>query len=213
MKISFFILASGLLVCFGAGCTSSITTGPENQSKTSQTNPPAVIAQTTDPITQKLVLPIAGYADRRTKKVFGQWVHDRFTGYHLGDDIEYTDTDAEIPVYAIATGTIRYVGAHVSGYGGVLVISFRPDGKNINAIYGHLNLIATNLKVGQTVGAGTFLAYLGKGYSIQTDGERKHLHFGLYEGNELRLAGYTQKKSDLAQWMNPTDFFRAHGLL
>lgn len=206
----FCLLTSLLFLGTGCGIISSKTAQPTTATTAIMTDITPVI---TKPIDKTLTLPIQGFAERQTIKLFDQWVSDRFTGYHLGEDIEYTDTDADVPVYSIATGTVRYIGAHVNGYGGVLEISYTVDDEKITALYGHLNLVKTALRAGQTVGLGQTLAYLGKGFSTQTDGERKHLHFGLYTGSAFRINGYTKTKADMAGWLNPDDFFKQHGLL
>src|SRR3989344_4541173 len=60
-------------------------------------------------------LPIVGYSSRRTYKAFGEYIQDRFTGYHVADDVEFSDKKERIPVVAIARGTVRKIG-RVSGY-------------------------------------------------------------------------------------------------
>ena len=47
--------------------------------------------------------------------------------------------------------------------------------------------------------------------SIVLDGERKHLHFALYEADEIRLAGYVQSEAELDDWIKPSDFFTSFG--
>src|SRR3989338_4447404 len=76
-----------------------------------------------------LIEPVEGFRDRITKKPFGIYITpetspvqlDRFTGYHTGVDIEFTDSSEDIPVLAIADGTIL-IRAYASGYGGVVVV-------------------------------------------------------------------------------------------
>ncbi len=157
------------------------------------------------------VLPIAGYASRRTYKQFGEYIADRFRGYHVADDIEYDEVKEEVPVVAIAAGTVRKFG-RVSGYGGVAVISHVIGDETVNAIYGHLDLGSDTWQEGAKVERGQFIANLGDSKSAATDGERKHLHFGLYRGDELRLQGYETKAEAVGVWLNPTDFFASHGV-
>lgn len=159
----------------------------------------------------EVMLPVEDYFERATFKVFGQKVQDRFSGYHAGDDIEFTDVAAEIPVVAIADGTVLRIG-WVSGYGGLLILEHEVQGREIRALYGHLDLDSSSLAVSDRVSMGQFLANLGEGESAETDGERKHLHFGLYEADELRLAGYVTNAAQLAQWINPSEFFISYGL-
>lgn len=161
-------------------------------------------------IETKVVLPIVGYSSRRTFKAYGEYIDDRFTGYHVGDDIEFADRQDRIPVVAIANGTVRKIGS-VSGYGGVVVIQHDIDGEKVNALYGHLDIAQSPLKEGLEVKKGDYIAPLGEDKTPETDGERKHLHFSLYQGDEMKLQGYEKDPARLADWINPTDFFRKHG--
>ena len=154
-------------------------------------------------------LPVEGYFERLTVKPFGKYVSDRFVGYHVADDIEFTDVPEEVSVYAIADGVVLRMG-WVSGYGGLLTIRFTIEGREITALYGHIDLASSPLLVDQKVKQGQFLANLGDGESAETDGERKHLHFALYEANVLRLAGYVQTEVELAEWINPSEFFSTY---
>lgn len=162
-------------------------------------------------VESEVVLPVEEYFERRTFKVFGQYVEDRFIGYHVADDIEFTDVTEEVPVFAIADGVVMREG-WVSGYGGLLTVKYNIEGRSIYALYGHIDLSSSSLLVDQEVAKGQFLANLGEGESEETDGERKHLHFALYEAEELRLKGYVQTEAELAEWINPSEFFVSLGL-
>lgn len=161
-------------------------------------------------VKSEVVLPIVGYSSRRNFKTYGEYIQDRFTGYHVGDDIEFADMKDRIPVVAIAKGVVKKIST-VSGYGGVVVIEHEVAGEKINALYGHLNIAQSPLKEGLAVEAGDYIAPLGEDKSPETDGERKHLHFSLYKGDELKLQGYEKDSAKLADWINPTDFFKQHG--
>lgn len=157
-------------------------------------------------------LPVEGYFERVTLKPFGKFVNDRFYGYHAADDIEFTDSaEVEIPVLAIGDGVVVRA-AWIGGYGGQMIIEHSVDGRTIHAMYGHLDLASGSVAVGDRVSQGQFLANLGDGESEETDGERKHLHFALYEADEIRLAGYVQSESELAEWISPSEFFTSYGL-
>ncbi|MEK7542641.1 MAG: M23 family metallopeptidase [Patescibacteria group bacterium] len=158
-----------------------------------------------------VVFPIAEYANRRTLNAFGEKSQATLDGYHAGDDIEYTDVDAEVPVYAIADGVVKQ-NDWVKGYGGVMVVTHTIGGKTITAIYGHLDISSTSLSKGDNVLRGEQVAYLGKGGTSETDGERKHLHFAVYEGEDLRIQGYESTQAALFKWTNPHDFFAQYGL-
>lgn len=154
-----------------------------------------------------VVLPVEGYVAQRTFKAFGEYISDRFVGYHVADDIEFTSVDEEVPVVAIADGTVTRVG-DVDGYGGMILV----DHGDINAIYGHVDLASVSIIEGDTVVKGQFLANLGDGETEETDGERKHLHFGLYEGEPVRVNGYANSTMAVYTWHNPQDWFRSQGV-
>lgn len=158
-----------------------------------------------------IVLPIAEYGARKNLKIFGEYIQDRFTGYHVADDIEFTDTEADTPVLAMADGEVELV-QFASGYGGVIRIKHQIDNETIHSIYGHIALSSAKVKAGDQVKAGQFLANLGKNNSEESDGERKHLHFGLYAGNENRINGYEPEAASVNKWINPEDFFAKHNV-
>ena len=176
---------------------------------------PTTLLPTTTPTpeTPTLVEPVAEFKQRITKKPFGLYIDpqhspvqpERFTGYHTGVDVEYGDVPQEVPVHAIAAGKIIHA-ATAQGYGGVVAIQHTINGQPVVAIYGHLKP-ASLPKAGQEVKAGDTIGRLGNGFTPETDGERKHLHFGLYKGSTLNLRGYVQNKSELAAWLDPATIF------
>ncbi|HSX25289.1 MAG TPA: hypothetical protein VLG69_04955, partial [Candidatus Andersenbacteria bacterium] len=76
----------------------------------------------------------------------------------------------------------------------------------IIGIYGHINPSSLP-KVGQKVTAGQQIGVLGKGFTSETDGERKHLHLGLVKGTTFTLLGYVPNKSQLSGWIDPLTVF------
>jgi murein DD-endopeptidase MepM/ murein hydrolase activator NlpD len=208
---------SGLFACslLGAGCMGFPGRPPEQPQEPS--TPTATIATMSvdeeETAPSMVAFPVEEYATRITKKRFGQYVQDRFTGYHAGDDIEFADDASrarEIPVGAIADGEIVRV-SRVSGYGGVIVTRHAINGRIITALYGHLDLSSVTLRPGDLVTRGQFLANLGEHESTETDGERKHLHFGLYEGSDGRVNGYEAAEAGLKKWLDPSVFFANGG--
>lgn len=160
------------------------------------------------------IAPIAEFSQRITKKPFGIFITpqnspvqpERFSGYHTGVDIEYTDSEIDIPVYAIADGTVELVRT-VSGYGGVIVLSFDYSGVKTYAVYGHLRL--SSITKNNTVKKGEQIAVLGTGFSTETDGERRHLHFAILKKNMIDLKGYVPTLEDLNDgWYNPLDIIK-----
>lgn len=160
-------------------------------------------------IESKYSYPIDNFFFRITKKPFGIHVTpqdspvspEKFSGYHTAVDIEYQDVESDVPVYSIADGKVIYSGV-VSGYGGFIAIQY-PE---FIGIYGHLNpstLIPNNSQVTKNQPIGI----LGRGFTPETSGERKHLHFGILKGNKIDFRGYTQQQSELSKWLNPLSLY------
>ncbi len=193
-------------------CTINEPTTTDDISLDTSTVPTTLVTPTVTakpPQTTAIVLPVDQYGQRKTLKVFGEYIQDRFTGYHVADDIEFTDTDDVVPVKAMAEGQVEVV-QFISGYGGFIRIKHTIDDQTIHSLYGHISLPSAVVKVGDQVKAGQFLANLGQGFSTETDGERKHLHFGLYAGTDTRLNGYETSAAAVSKWINPQDFFTQH---
>lgn len=160
-------------------------------------------------IPDKLAEPIDEFKKRITKKSFGIYVTpqnspvspEKFNGFHTGIDIEYEDIFTDVNVFSIDDGKIIYSG-YVNGYGGFIAIQY----SKYIAIYGHLK--PSSLIVNKSlVKKGEKIAILGQDHSIETDNERKHLHFAILNGSKLDFRGYVQKQSDLSFWQNPLDLF------
>lgn len=166
-----------------------------------------------------VALPITVTAFNPWYKAFGTWVDDgRFFGYHAGDDIEMDIADlkarriADVPVYAMADGTVQYVG-WVKGYGGVVILKHTIDGKTISSLYGHVDDTTKLVKKDDVVKKGQQIAVLGEGLTEETDGRRMHLHFALWNGDEVKFPGYVETAEELSGWLDPYIFLHAHGLL
>lgn len=153
--------------------------------------------------------PTTGFKARATKKLFGTYVSpghspispERFQGYHTGTDAEYGDVKGDVAVHAIAAGKV-IAAQYVSGYGGAVAIRSKINDAERVVIYGHLD--PNRLPpVGKVLSQGQQFAYLGVGYSSQTDGERKHLHLAILRGDSLDWRGYVQSRSQLSAWLNP----------
>jgi len=202
-----YLILSVSLIFLGAGCV-----GPVLEPKGEVNLSPSFIPESTPLVAEKpeVVLPIENYKNGRTFKLFGEYIEDRFKGYHVGDDVEVVDKGNEISVVSIADGIVGQV-SRASGYGGLVSIDHLnglPDA--ITALYGHLDLNSVELKPGDKVEAGQFIGYLGDDQSPETDGERKHLHFALYTDEEPRVAGYVADEDDVRNWINPTEFFSSY---
>ncbi len=192
------------------------------------TSPPVLANSNTEPInanttpttTPSVVIPIANFFNRITKKPFGIYITpktspvqpEKFKGYHTGADAETTtdEKNIDIPIQAIANGTVVFAG-HVNGYGGVIIIEHNVNGEKITALYGHLRIASFKVKVKDKVHPGDQIAVLGTGYSSETDGERKHLHLGILKGYVINYKGYVPTQSGLSPWEDPVVWLHAHG--
>jgi murein DD-endopeptidase MepM/ murein hydrolase activator NlpD len=132
---------------------------------------------------------------------------EKFTGYHTGIDFETTPAEAniDVPIFAACAGKLL-LKEYAAGYGGVAVQSCKLGGADVTVIYGHLRLSSIIPSVGFALKPGDKIAVLGTGYSAETDGERKHLHFGIHIGTAINILGYVQKQSDLSGWLDPEKY-------
>lgn len=157
--------------------------------------------------------PIAEFKERITKKPFGIYITpstspvqpEKFSGYHTGVDVEYDDVGGDIAVRAIADGKV-IASQTINGYGGVLIIKHKLDGQDVLALYGHLDINSAVVN-GTEVTAGQKIAILGDGYTDETDGERKHLHFGIINGTTINYKGYVNTESELSGWVDPLNYY------
>lgn len=132
---------------------------------------------------------------------------NRFYGYHAGVDLEIfpVEETVRVPVYAVSTGEVIYVGS-LPGYGGVILQDL--EGENHTALYGHIKI--EGIKVGEKIIAGEILTYLGDVFSKETSKERKHLHLAIYKGKDLYFKGHEATQVQLnARWENPTSFLNS----
>jgi len=175
-----------------------------------------VVAKPADPAAVILVSePISGALARVTKKPFGIKISpkdspvspERFSGYHTGVDFETTlsEQKTDVSIMAVCDGNLIYKN-WVNGYGGVVIESCKIDKQEVTIIYGHLRLASISQKTGGKLVAGKSFAVLGKGFSTETNGERKHLHLGIHLGSKINFLGYAQVKSDLINWLDITKY-------
>lgn len=193
--------------------TNVSSTAPVNLNVSTIANVNAAPTSTNVQVPATLVSPMDRRAERVTKKLFGTYITpktspiqpERFTGYHTGLDYETFANEAktDVPVVAACTGKIHALQT-VSGYGGVLVQQCVVAGQTVTALYGHIRLASVKIKVGATLAAGTQFAVLGTGYSSETSGERKHLHFSLHKGTAINWKGYVSPKGALRDWLDPS---------
>ena len=165
-----------------------------------------------EPFTVSAVgLPLDRALERITKKPFGIFVEpgnspvdpEKFRGYHNATDFEIFDNeiDTDISVRAICDGKLLQKRT-ATGYGGLVVQSCTIDEQAVTVVYGHLRLSSINSQVGAEIKRGDTLGLLGKAYSTETSGERKHLHLGIHKGTAIDIRGYVPNKSELSAWLN-----------
>ena len=161
--------------------------------------------------------PLSSAIARVTKKPFGIYITpknspvspEKFTGYHTGVDFEIFpgEENKDVAVWSICDGTLL-IKKSASGYGGVAVELCKIKGQDVTIVYGHLKLSSIGFKAGQKISAGETIGLLGKGYSNETAGERKHLHLGIHRGANINLLGYVPSKNQLSDWLNALDYLK-----
>jgi len=168
-------------------------------------------------VVSEFITPLDRPTKRISKKPFGIYITpatspvqpERFSGYHTGADFETFSDEAEaaVEVRAFCSGEIAYK-QRLNGYGGVLIQQCLADNQAVTVLYGHLSLDSIGVKVGDSLAAGETLGQLGQGGSYDTDGERKHLHFGIHLGSTINVKGYVSAQSDLSSWLDPHQFLK-----
>lgn len=169
------------------------------------------------PKAASIVEPIKYAKVRVMKKPFGLKVSpghspvnpEKFSGYHTGVDFETTaaEQNQDVPVYALCDGNL-IMKKQATGYGGVAVQSCNLDGRAVTVVYGHLKLDSIGFNVGTKLKAGEQIGILGKGYSQETDRERKHLHLGIHIGTAINILGYVQNKALLSGWLDVLKYLK-----
>lgn len=161
---------------------------------------------------QDFLPPLDRAKERVTKKYFGLFVTpqnspvqpEKFRGYHTGTDFEIFpgEENIDVTVKAVCSGNLL-MKKTATGYGGVAVESCNLNSEPITVVYGHLKLSSMSYNIGDKINAGDTLGILGRGYSVETSGERKHLHLGVYKGTAVNILGYVQNQSELSGWLDP----------
>ncbi|MCX6762373.1 MAG: M23 family metallopeptidase [Candidatus Moranbacteria bacterium] len=191
---------------------------PASDNQNSSQNVPAAIAPPDNPSTAAtqnsngFQAPLGRASERVTKKPFGIYITpktspvqpEKFQGYHTGTDFEIfpEELNVDISINAICNGKVA-VKRFASGYGGILVQNCTLNNQPVTVIYGHLKLASISKNTGDTLNTGDEIGILGKAYSSETDGERKHLHLGIHKGSAISILGYVSSQSQLSGWIDP----------
>ncbi len=197
------------LALVGAGCSS-----PERDTlpTVSTTTVTTVMVEPEN----ALDVPIDNAEDRVTKKPFGLLVSkatspvqpERFAGYHTGVDFETFDheKDSDVDIRVICDGPLL-MKKWATGYGGVTVQKCSLENEAVTVVYGHLRLASISQAIGHEMKKGDKLGVLGKGYSSETDNERKHLHLGIHKSATVDIRGYVSDEASLTQWLDIKTLF------
>lgn len=161
--------------------------------------------------------PMNRATERVSKKPFGIFVTpknspvspEKFSGYHTAVDFEIfsEELEEEVFVKAVCSGKLL-VRRIATGYGGLAVQSCDLEGNPITVIYGHLKLDSIKVAPGDNIVTGEDLGMLGRAYSAESGGERKHLHLGFHKGSEINILGYVSSKELLSNWLDPMLFIK-----
>ncbi len=159
-----------------------------------------------------MIYPMVDAQNRVTKKPFGISIApatspvqpERFSGYHTGTDFETfpNEQDSDVEIFSLCSGEVRFTG-WVKGYGGVLIQDCIYENEQVTVLYGHLNIDSVSLRTESELVEGTRIGNLGKGFSEETDGERKHLHLSIHRGTTIEYRGYVPTEKELSDWINP----------
>lgn len=208
-----FSLAAGILFYFLSSDKNKPQSepAPESRPVANKTSPPI-------PETPRLNIPLEKSTERITKKPFGIYITpqnspvqpERFAGFHTGTDFEILpgEENQDVPVFAVCGGKVIYKST-VSGYGGVIIQACAVNNETVTVLYGHLSLAGSPAKINSEYKKDDQLAVLGRAFSAETGGERKHLHLGIHKGARIDFRGYVQNEKELDQWL---DFQQTFGL-
>ncbi|MEF3692076.1 MAG: M23 family metallopeptidase [Candidatus Moraniibacteriota bacterium] len=222
----FFIGGFGVIFCFfifdrkfAGDSFTEINNKEEEVSEDLEKYPAENVSRKNEEIqiqSELFVSPMDRAGERVNKKPFGIYITrqnspikpERFSGYHTGADFEIFPEELEgvVAVRAVCDGKIIKKDS-VSGYGGVLIQSCEIADQIVTVLYGHLNLTSIKKGVGDNLIINEYIGNLGRDRSIETDGERKHLHLGIHKGGGINFLGYVQDENQLSNWLDPCEYF------
>lgn len=126
-----------------------------------------------------MAAPITGATRTGGTGILTSGMKWRSYGFHPGADVGVAGNAPGTPIYAIDGGRVMYAGmgqpnTGFNNYGNVVAIQ-HTSGQlaGLTTVYGHLETINRNIRVGSDIGGGALLGGMGSsGYSTGT-----HLHF------------------------------------
>jgi murein DD-endopeptidase MepM/ murein hydrolase activator NlpD len=135
-------------------------------------------------------------------------------GYHLGADwnLGSGSDDANLPVYAVANGTVSSVLSSVPGWGNIIFVRHNTSFGVYTSMYAHVNRNTSGPPtVGQRVRKGEQIARIGNAGGLYP----YHLHFEIREGdNTTPGPGYTSSRCSGAtcpqRQIDPNTFIASH---
>lgn len=212
--------AAVILMCFILIYTLKLhhaaVTAPTPPTDPNQT-PLATISQPKATQTLPFTPPLEKTRDRVTLKPFSIQASprhspvqpERFSGIHTGTDFETfpEEVNKDISVKTICTGRLLRK-QQARGYGGMAVQACTLNDNPITVVYGHLRLASITAHVNDELEQGSTLGLLGKGFSSETGGERKHLHLGIHKGPSVVTNGYISNHSDLQNWLDVMQYIQ-----
>lgn len=83
-----------------------------------------------------------------------------------------------------------------------MVQSCNLNNQKTTVLYGHLDLDSIKLQTDSDIKTGDFLGNLAPGGSVNSGGERKHLHLGVIKGESVDFRGYVQGRQELIGWLD-----------
>ncbi len=214
LKIISIITGFGFLVVFFSGCDSGEDRGEQIPPRTAVTpvpSPPPIPTiwdRVVYPTDQKELLnwrkpgvyqPTASgkvesalYGSVRTTKKRGRLLssfHEGLDIAALGRDRRNRPTDQ---IYAIADGKVAYINkiAGNSTYGRYVVITHDDPLGSVYTLYAHLEKIASGVRKGQEISAGTVLGLMGHSGLQKIPRYRAHLHFEIGLIYNLKFASW-----------------------
>lgn len=207
-----------LFLCFlGLLLSSCVASNPSNDPSPSPASASASEVSSTPPSTRSFSNPLPRSNERTILKPFGIQVSptdspvspEKFSGYHTGLDFEIfpEETETDVPVFAICDGTIREK-RNVTGYGGVVIQECTVNNETVTVLYGHLRLPSIGKSAKEMLASGETIGMLGTGFTVETGGERKHLHLAVHRGMAIELRGYVQNHDALSAWIDPMTLLR-----